>query len=491
VVEKHRDRYLLAMSVSDAGSLEGLISAASAIGDLQTMWDELAEVAPPDIKADTEAVRDAWEEQMDAAVTGDFQAILGNALLASGPMGRVDAFIKDNCEFAEALAPIEEVDNTEPGLGYGILGDILARGFGDESPGMTGVMGAVEVFTPEAGPQLVDAESLYPAEAVVSQRWTVAGTPGSSYLVGMVEIRHPASGLDPETWETRMVAVDIRVAPMEVTAENEIVSAPCDEMTSDVTGSRADAVATQIRLECGFQAETMVHGFNPLSGRELWTVDGWQAAEAIGSVVAGNYSVLGPDRHCFAYWGIDTVTGRELWRVDGSQIAVEGRTCEEFGIYDIVYGAGYPNRSQLGHSWHLGASYSEQDFDFEVDGGEPLLIRQPFEWFDPVTGYAAVRGDGIHVYDPATGETIFEVDADRTEALGARPAALIGGRLFLDTTDQHLEIDVESGEIVTESAVRIGYALGVLGEQWAYFPDGVLVPFDEINDYRAAVTDEG
>lgn len=93
---KHRDSYLTAMN--NTGDLTGLLGAAGAIGDLKIMWQEMADVAPNDIRVDTEAVRDSWIKAEDAAISGDFQALLGTALFNSGPIERVDAYIIANCD---------------------------------------------------------------------------------------------------------------------------------------------------------------------------------------------------------------------------------------------------------------------------------------------------------------------------------------------------------------------------------------------------------
>lgn len=93
---KHRDQYLAAMS--NTGDLAGILGAAGAIGDLKIMWDEMAKVAPNEIRSDTEAVRDSWKKAEEAAISGDFQTLLGNALFNSGPIERVDAYIIANCD---------------------------------------------------------------------------------------------------------------------------------------------------------------------------------------------------------------------------------------------------------------------------------------------------------------------------------------------------------------------------------------------------------
>ncbi len=93
---KHRDQYLTAMDTN--ADLAGLLGAAGAIGDLKIMWDAMAEVAPEDIRKDTEAVRDSWREAEDAAISGDYRKLFGNAIFNSGPIERVDAYIIANCD---------------------------------------------------------------------------------------------------------------------------------------------------------------------------------------------------------------------------------------------------------------------------------------------------------------------------------------------------------------------------------------------------------
>ncbi|MBT8162582.1 MULTISPECIES: hypothetical protein [Arthrobacter] len=98
-MEKHKSLYLSAMNVdpNSKNPLDGLLNAASAIGDLKSMWKDMADVAPEEIRSDTESVRDAWAKQEDAAVSGDWKAVIGGAIVNAGPMSRVDAYVKQHC----------------------------------------------------------------------------------------------------------------------------------------------------------------------------------------------------------------------------------------------------------------------------------------------------------------------------------------------------------------------------------------------------------
>jgi hypothetical protein len=97
-VAKRRDRYLSAMDAANgSGGLGGLLGGFAAIGDIKTMWVDLAKVAPDEIQTDTEAVRDSWEETEDAAKSGDYISVISNAIINSSAAERVNDYITDNC----------------------------------------------------------------------------------------------------------------------------------------------------------------------------------------------------------------------------------------------------------------------------------------------------------------------------------------------------------------------------------------------------------
>lgn len=111
-LEKHKIRYLTAMSNANgqlskrdtAGLLGGLAQTVSALGDLQTMWDELADVAPDEIRADVVTIRDTNRDQMEQAKKslsdplGSLGSILAGGFMASGSYARVDTYIRQECD---------------------------------------------------------------------------------------------------------------------------------------------------------------------------------------------------------------------------------------------------------------------------------------------------------------------------------------------------------------------------------------------------------
>lgn len=111
VMDKHRQRYEAATTEAleslETGDLEGLLGGGTqmvaALGDLQMMWDELAEVSPDEIRTDVERVRDHNKEQLDAAAKslsdpiGVLLGTLSDGLTMSGSYNRVNDYAGDHC----------------------------------------------------------------------------------------------------------------------------------------------------------------------------------------------------------------------------------------------------------------------------------------------------------------------------------------------------------------------------------------------------------
>lgn len=111
VMDKHRERYEesagQAMDLVERGDGLGLLGGAaqmvSALGDLQLMWDELAEVAPEEIRADIEVVRDNNKAQLEnakKAVEDPLGALVGGlagGLFNSGSYTRVNDYAGEHC----------------------------------------------------------------------------------------------------------------------------------------------------------------------------------------------------------------------------------------------------------------------------------------------------------------------------------------------------------------------------------------------------------
>lgn len=112
-MEEHKQAYLSQMEGAGA-SLEGIVSAAGAIGDLKIMWQDLAKVAPEEIRSDVESVSEAWQEQEDNATDGNWSGVLATALLNGGSMVRVDTYVRETCDINSAASSANETTTGEP-----------------------------------------------------------------------------------------------------------------------------------------------------------------------------------------------------------------------------------------------------------------------------------------------------------------------------------------------------------------------------------------
>lgn len=110
-MDNHKERYLAAMesateslgSGSADGAIAGLAGGLAAISDLQAMWNELADVAPEEIRTDVELIRDENQKQLDSAgenldnPLGALGSALMGGLKTAGAYQRVDEFTRANC----------------------------------------------------------------------------------------------------------------------------------------------------------------------------------------------------------------------------------------------------------------------------------------------------------------------------------------------------------------------------------------------------------
>lgn len=107
---EHRERYTAAMHSAQgqvgqgdaAGLLGGTVQAFTALADLQVMWNELAEVAPEEIRVDVERIRDTSQKQLDALGEGSLLSSITSGVVSglssTGSYGRVDEFTRIHCD---------------------------------------------------------------------------------------------------------------------------------------------------------------------------------------------------------------------------------------------------------------------------------------------------------------------------------------------------------------------------------------------------------
>lgn len=376
-----------------------------------------------------------------------------------------------------------------PGEGYSVLGDILVDGDVEGSDVADRVNGPVKVFTPETGGFVVDAAELLSAAEVVRQAWTIVGPAGETYLAGLVETRVPASGLDPERWETSLISVGVREDTGELLAEVPIVTATCASAVRPDTlaGSGVDVVAASVSMEndvrCASE-EKYTAAWNLRTGAVQWRQDGvTPAGETLDTVLSWDADPA--DTRCDRVTGRAVADGQVLFVYSGAEHRVDKYRCT-VSVPDHDLSAVFESQAQKGWLWTVDIDFDDDDahsVSYDARTGEPRHVRQPVVAYDATTGAAVAVGwdptrrvdRGLEVYDVRTGETLFSLDQDRYDDLDAHPLSLVAGVLYLDTSDQRLAIDVSTGDVVADD-VDV-YPLTVVGD-FVYLSDGTLQPLE-------------
>ena len=105
-----QERYEEADENVEEDPLGAVATILSSPGDLKVMLSRMAEHAPEEIKADTEAARDALDDQQEALgdVLSDPLGAIGKGLSAgltsSGSFSRIDAYLGEHCPVDSQLA---------------------------------------------------------------------------------------------------------------------------------------------------------------------------------------------------------------------------------------------------------------------------------------------------------------------------------------------------------------------------------------------------
>ena len=105
-----RESYVEADKEMEQDPLSGIVTLLGSPGDLTVIFDSMAAHAPDEIRADTEAARDAMKKEQEAIGEGlsDPLGALGNSLAAgvtsSGSFSRVDSYLQEHCPVNSTLA---------------------------------------------------------------------------------------------------------------------------------------------------------------------------------------------------------------------------------------------------------------------------------------------------------------------------------------------------------------------------------------------------
>lgn len=105
-----RESYVEADEQIEEDPLGSLVTLLGSPGDMVVILDSMAAHAPDEIRSDTEAARDALEEQQDSLgdALSDPLGAIGASVIAgltsSGSFSRIDAYLAENCPVNSELA---------------------------------------------------------------------------------------------------------------------------------------------------------------------------------------------------------------------------------------------------------------------------------------------------------------------------------------------------------------------------------------------------
>jgi hypothetical protein len=105
-----RESYVEANEELEDDPLQSIVTLLGSPGDMAVIFDTMAAHAPDEIRADTEAARDAMKKEQDAIGDGlsDPLRALGGSLAAgltsSGSFSRVDDYLDQHCPVDSSLA---------------------------------------------------------------------------------------------------------------------------------------------------------------------------------------------------------------------------------------------------------------------------------------------------------------------------------------------------------------------------------------------------
>ncbi len=105
-----RESYVEADKEVETDPLQSIVTLLGSPGDLEVIFDSMVAHAPDEIRADTEAVRDAMKKEQEAVGEGLSDPLgalgksLGAGITSSGSFSRVDSYLDQHCPVNSSLA---------------------------------------------------------------------------------------------------------------------------------------------------------------------------------------------------------------------------------------------------------------------------------------------------------------------------------------------------------------------------------------------------
>lgn len=357
VMLEHKDRFVSAtQEASTADPISGIVTLIAAMGDLNLMWEEAAEVAPEDIQTDVEAVRDAWAQQLETAEKmasdplGGLASSLMTGITSAGSMQRVDTYTAEHCPevgamffAAEGTSPQETTtpqDTTtptvaptsspdpsptptsdtslEPGTGWLPFGSFLASSLTiDHEHELAKRAGTF--FIPEVGEVEVNANTFLEDADVFDEQYLYFDEGDEPLLAGMITTREPSSGLEPEGYRFILVVLDLSSGTVQITERMDGDKVPNQPAVS-LAGTAGDRIII-VQTETAEDVERVAYdldekevvwqktGMSVSRPGEVgfgWITDPGEAAADECLAYAGGY---GFDGHEVTYYWTDLATG--------------------------------------------------------------------------------------------------------------------------------------------------------------------------------------
>jgi len=473
-LNEHKRSYLASMeAASNPASAADILGGVAAVGDLKIMWSELADVSPDEIRADTENVRDTWADVENAAVNGDWASALLTGLLNAGSFQRVDAFVREHCDVApeppvlttvtpEAAASSPAQDApivpilSENATSLGSLFVDRNYAFGDTSQ-RGGYATGPTTFESVWGSFEVSAEDLFPEGEIEYEAYSVGGTESDPLVVGLVVVRNPAQGLDPEYFETSVIQINMAGTLVASTPVAE--SDKLDKPRHVVGAVDSDAIIS-IKYDGGETAPDTI-AYSTTDGSVIWEDNGYALAYTRNSVVVVED---GGDGCTSEVKVIQNATGNVLRSIGAEEYPAD---CLAFSPIWRVGAAVLVPSAVAERYFDLRFSEGAHDFpDVVVDSrtGELASLPATVAFADPLSTLVVSDWSPLIVMDAASGEEVFSLSEERSEALGADALFLLDRKLYLETTDAVLVIDCDSGEVTDDNASSypIDFAGGIV-----------------------------
>ena len=372
-------------------------------------------------------------------------------------------------------SPIPTAAVETAGPDYVPFGHFLAKpGFDLETAPWVG--SEASLYMIGHGPVTVTAEELFPGKEISAQQYTSIGTAARPLLAGLIEYRRPASGLDEQKYVTVLAAIDPVTQALLKTTEVALADRE-GAVENGLTGSNGNAASftvTQPVSGNNFETVSTTHGYDAVTGKNIWEKPGKSTSQVVGAVVVignGKGTIPYDTEPCPRGTGVDVATGKTLYQVDFIDVS---ERCTDVDVGASASSAFLPGRSE--HRRYVRIEEAGVQKAFVALTGSPVKLPEQILAVDPLSSLAAGEKaspdtEPIVVTDVNTGAVKWTLDAAKVGKLNASVLALYDGKLYLKTTDQRPVIDIATGKTVENDTAR--YPTGQV-DGWTLWSDGEL-----------------